>query len=127
MYIDFITTLLTLIAAIAAVISAAPIIRNWLPIRLTKKEYDVLQLADLNSQYPNTILYAHGAGRAYAQAPFKHDTTIYTSDEIMNLLSKKLLVQIHTQQIGSYIGEGTFIWFMLTDKGLVTLRKQKKY
>ncbi|MDF4820320.1 hypothetical protein ABK988_22585 [Vibrio parahaemolyticus] len=120
---DIISLGLGLIAAIAAVISAIPEVRRWFPVKLSKKELEILQLAKPNNSYPNIIFYGCGAGKPYVQTPYEHKTSIYVTNEITVLLGKKLLSQIHVQPIGPYIGDIQLVWLMLTKKGLRALKR----
>ncbi len=82
--------IVTIIAMVAAVIAAIPIVRDWLPIKLSDKERDVLLLAKVDDGYPYMILFVCGLSkRSYVQTPFKHDSNIYVSDEIASLTCKK--------------------------------------
>ncbi|EKH9212681.1 hypothetical protein ACVT98_26680 (plasmid) [Vibrio campbellii] len=115
--------IVTIIAMIAAVIAAVPIIMDWLPPPLSNKERDVLLLASSDNSYPYMILFVCGIGKAYVQAPFKHDTSIYISDELATLVRKNLIEIVFSRDGGSYIGDGQFIWYVLTKKGIKTLNR----
>lgn len=123
MSLEMISLSLSLIAAIAAVISAIPEVRRWFPIKLSKKELEILKLAKPNNSYPNIIFYGCGTGKPYVQTPYKHNTSIYVTNEITTLLGKNLLSQVHIQPIGPYVGDIHLVWLMLTKKGLQALRK----
>ncbi len=106
------------VAAIAAVVGAYPVIKNALPMKLSKKEEDIIRLAVMNDNYPCTLLFVVGGGRPYVQSPFRHETNIKVTSEITTLLSKGLINIIQIQQENSYIGTHKFIWLLLSEKGL---------
>ncbi|GAL33618.1 hypothetical protein JCM19240_2314 [Vibrio maritimus] len=114
----------TIIAMVAAVIAAIPIVKGWLPIKLSDKEREILLLAKGDDSYPFMILFVCGTGKgAYVQTPFKHDSTIYVSDEMASLTCKKLLKVAFLRKGGDYPGDGQFVWYMLTQKGIKLLNK----
>ena len=116
--------IVTIIAMVAAVIAAIPIVRDWLPIKLSDKERDVLLLAKVDDGYPYMILFVCGLSkRSYVQTPFKHDSNIYVSDEIASLTCKKLINVAFLRQGGDYVGDGQFVWYMLTQEGIKVLNR----
>ncbi|OCH41419.1 hypothetical protein [Aliivibrio fischeri] len=115
------------VGSISAVIAAIPVVKEWVLPKLSQQESDIIKLAISNKEYPYTILFVCGlCMKAYVQTPFKHDTTIHVSDEITTLLSKNLIKITYIQQGGPYMGDGQFIWLMLTQKGLRAANKCSK-
>ncbi|MUL03000.1 hypothetical protein GNP89_12465 [Aliivibrio fischeri] len=124
---SYIIETVTIIAMIAAVIAAIPTAIGWLPTKLSNKERNVLLLAKGDSGYPYMILFVCGiTKKAYVQTPFKHDTTTYISDELVSLTCKKLIKVAFLREGGAYSGDGQFVWYMLTRKGIDVLNKISK-
>lgn len=114
---DIVLGAISLIAAIAAVISAIPTVKDWLPPKLTKKERDILRLALADDKFPNTICFVCGAGKAYVQTPYKHRSNIPVESEVSRLISKGLLIHIDSELKQGLLNY-KLIWLMLTEKGI---------
>ncbi|CAH1532883.1 conserved hypothetical protein [Vibrio jasicida] len=113
---DIVLGVMSLIAAIAAVISAIPTVKDWLPPKLEKKEKDILLLA-IDDSFPNTICFVCGAGKAYVQTPYKNHSNIPVESEISTLVSKGLLIHIDSELIQGLLNYKVN-WLMLTGKGI---------
>ncbi|ENP0827525.1 hypothetical protein [Vibrio parahaemolyticus] len=127
MTVNILTTLGALTAltgTIAAVISAIPVIKRWRLPQISDKESKVLRLGVSENSYPYTILFVCGIAKPYVETPFQHKTKVVVSDEVATLLEKELIHILQTETRRDHtLGNYTFIWLMLTQRGLQVMNK----
>ena len=75
MSLEIIEFIFLIVGTIAACIAAMPIIKSWLPIKLTSEEQAILRLALSNPEF-NGIIEYNLEPKPIVKSPYKHNKTI---------------------------------------------------
>ncbi|WP_439437292.1 hypothetical protein [Salinivibrio costicola] len=104
------------VGTIAACIAAFPIVKSWLPLRLSNTEKELLSLSLKNENYPGIIQYylepIAGRKKPHANSPCSPDH-VEVKFEILELREKGLIDLMDTASTG----RSNLMWYQLTTRG----------
>lgn len=109
---EIIGLIISSIGTIAACIAAYPIIKSWMPLKISSNEKDILKLAIKNPKF-NGIIEYNLEPMPYVKSPYRHNETIDVTIELLELRDKDL-IQVMDSSFGK--PERTE-WYQLTAKG----------
>ncbi|MUK51478.1 hypothetical protein [Aliivibrio fischeri] len=109
---DIVGMIMAAIGAIAACIAAVPVIKTWLPIKLSDKEQNILKLSVGSASF-NGIFEYNLEPKPIVKIPYQHHKVITVNTEILELREKGL-IRIMEGSFGQPQGS---VWYQLTSKG----------
>ncbi|MGF1713268.1 hypothetical protein ITG09_06820 [Vibrio cyclitrophicus] len=118
MSLEVLESVLLVVGTVAACIAAVPVIKSWVPTKLTREERAILKLALSNPTFKGILEY-NLEPESIVKSPYKHDETIGVSAEILELREKQLL-QVLEGNFGQPAGS---VWFQLTAKGYAVAKR----
>ncbi len=118
MSLEVLESVLLVVGTVAACIAAVPVVKSWIPTKLTKEERAILKLALSNPNFKGILEY-NLEPESIVKSPYKHNETIGVSSEILELREKQLL-QVLEGNFGQPAGS---VWFQLTAKGYAAAKR----